>query len=80
MIHPDDENFTYASDAEIDRYVTYDKGAALSDHAWILSDRDVWYRNPHYAGPPVPHPDDDEGYDQDGSQADDVFDLDEMPF
>lgn len=23
---------------------------------WILSSRDVWYPNPSYDGPPVPHP------------------------
>jgi hypothetical protein len=27
--------------------------------AWILSDRDVWYNNPLYSGPAVPHPEDD---------------------
>jgi hypothetical protein len=33
---------------------------------WILSDRDVWYRNPYYKGPAQPHPEfaryDDEEY------------------
>ncbi len=29
------------------------------DGPWILSDRDVWYANPAYTGPPVPHPDHD---------------------
>lgn len=28
--------------------------------AWILSDRDVWYRNPFYRGEPVPHPEDEQ--------------------
>jgi hypothetical protein len=79
MIHPDDEGFTYASDAEIDRYVTYDKGAALADHAWILSDRDVWYRNPHYAGPPQRHPEDeDDAYD--GEPKIDCPSWDQIPF
>lgn len=26
---------------------------------WLLSDRDVWYKNPYYNGPEVPHPEDD---------------------
>lgn len=25
-------------------------------HAWILTDYDVWVRNPHYRGPAQPHP------------------------
>jgi hypothetical protein len=31
-------------------------GAEREDQAWILSDRDVWYPNPYYKGPPVKHP------------------------
>jgi len=33
-------------------------GEARRDCAWILSDRDVWYPNPYYTGPAVPHPED----------------------
>lgn len=33
---------------------------APSDRAWILSDYDVWVRNPRYAGPAVPHPEEAE--------------------
>jgi len=28
--------------------------------AWIVTDRDVCHPNPHYQGPPVPHPDSSE--------------------
>jgi hypothetical protein len=28
---------------------------------WILTDWDVWVRNPHYTGPVQPHPEDDDG-------------------
>jgi len=28
------------------------------DRAWLLTDYYVWVRNPHYRGPPAPHPDD----------------------
>jgi len=34
-------------------------GADRTDAAWILSPFDTWERNPHYAGPPQPHPEDD---------------------
>ena len=30
--------------------------------AWLLSDRDCWYPNPFYIGPPCPHP---ESYESD---------------
>jgi hypothetical protein len=36
---------------------------ASSDRAWILSDYDVWVRNPRYTGPAVRHPEDDSEYD-----------------
>lgn len=35
------------------------------DRAWLLHDWDVWVKNPHYAGPPVPHPESDHGDDED---------------
>lgn len=43
------------ADDEYVRNVSHER----SDEAWILSDRDVWYRNPAYKGPPVRHPEDD---------------------
>ena len=42
--------------AEADRQYAYAIGEQNPDWAWVLSDRDVWYPNPHYSGPPVPHP------------------------
>ena len=38
-----------------------DRGYEHPDLAWILTPRDVWYKNPYYEGPEVPHPED---YDQ----------------
>jgi hypothetical protein len=32
--------------------------------AWILTPYDIWMKNPHYSGPPVPHPEDDDFRDQ----------------
>jgi len=42
-------------------------GGEYPDRAWLLHDWDVWVANPHYKGPPVPHPED---YDpEEGSEA-----------
>lgn len=41
---------------EADREYARNVGADHPDRAWILSDRDVWYPNPYYVGPVVPHP------------------------
>jgi hypothetical protein len=49
---------------EADRQYAHESGRDRPQQAWILSDRDVWYANPFYTGPAVPHPD-DEG-DDDG--------------
>jgi hypothetical protein len=35
-------------------------GAEKPTQAWILTDFDVWERNPFYEGPPQPHPEDDD--------------------
>jgi hypothetical protein len=47
-----------SSAAELDRDDATLAGHSRTKQAWILSDRDVWYRNPYYIGPPVRHPDD----------------------
>lgn len=39
----------------------YHVGSHNEDQCWILSDRDVWYRNPFYTGPEVEHPEYREG-------------------
>ena len=44
-----------------DRQYADTVGHEHPDCAWILSDRDVWYRNPYYTGPAQPHPEDPEG-------------------
>lgn len=31
-------------------------GSRRQNQAWILSDRDVWMKNPYYKGPYVEHP------------------------
>lgn len=48
-----------ATPAEADREYVYNVGAMDPNCAWILSLRDVWYRNPFYTGPAVPDPEAD---------------------
>lgn len=43
---------------EADLEYAHNVGRQYPTCAWILSDRDVWYRNPFYSGPPQPHPED----------------------
>ena len=47
-----------ATIGEADREYAHEKGRQNPDQAWILSDRDAWYKNAFYQGPPVPHPED----------------------
>jgi hypothetical protein len=37
----------------------WNAGAEHAEQAWLLHDWDVWVKNPHYSGPPVPHPESD---------------------
>lgn len=46
----------YATIAQADAEYATNVGAQRRDVCWILSDRDVWYRNPYYKGPAEPHP------------------------
>ena len=57
-------DYHYATDAEIDQASAHAAGAEDDQQAWILSDRDVWYANPYYNGPEVPHPEYDNDYDE----------------
>lgn len=57
-MYPDDYYDNVATEADAEREYVWNVGAEREDVCWILSDRDVWYRNPHYNGPPVPHPED----------------------
>jgi hypothetical protein len=43
---------------QADAQWAHEVGRDRPEHAWILSDRDVWYPNPFYKGPPMPHPED----------------------
>lgn len=54
----EERDYTHSSAAEVDEFDAqlhaYNSGNTTS--AWILSNRDVWYRNPYYIGLPEPHP------------------------
>jgi len=51
--------------AQADRQYAETAGSERRQQAWILSDRDVWYPNPYYKGPPQPHPDDERWDEED---------------
>lgn len=63
MNHPlhqeDAEDFTGNVNMEAHKEMIQIFGAEKPDHAWILTDFDVWEKNPYYNGPEVPHPEDD---------------------
>ncbi len=52
----EEREFTITSMAEWDRNDAYERGFHRKDQQWVLSDRDVWYKNPYYHGPDQPHP------------------------
>lgn len=57
----EERDFYPATAGEVDRFDTFLGAANRGDteHQWLLSDRDVWYRNPFYSGPDQPHPETD---------------------
>jgi hypothetical protein len=57
-----EDHFTehMATPAEASREYAFNAGIDRPNQAWILSHFDVWERNPHYVGPPVPHPEEDQ--------------------
>lgn len=52
----EERDFEVTSCAEWDREDARERGYHRQDQCWVLSDRDVWYRNPYYRGPVQPHP------------------------
>jgi len=74
-------DYTIATEAEADRFDAFWGSNIPSDQAWVLSDRDVWYPNPAYVGPAVPHPFEDEYADEeDGDAPAAPADYDDIPF
>lgn len=70
----EERDFYIPSEAELDRHAAYELGSARPGCAWVLTDRDVWYPNPFYSGPPQRHPEDDGDCYGDGQpvEGDDV--------
>ena len=62
-------DFTYSSETEWDNAEARELGGLDPKVEYVLTDRDVWHKNPFYTGKPGPHPEDDH-----------AFDLDDMPF
>lgn len=60
------EESRLATPGEAVKEWAYNAGAAYPGDAWLLSDYDTWERNPHYRGPKVPHPEDDDDRDDPG--------------
>ena len=53
------EDFIYDSQVAHDKRQAQFDGERYPNHEWILSPRDVWYRNPFYTGKPTGrHPED----------------------
>lgn len=55
-------DFHYPSLSEINREMARHIGEANQDKQWVLTDFDVWERNPFYNGPEQPHPEDESFY------------------
>jgi hypothetical protein len=53
-----DDDFHYSTDSEWDAAAAREIGEQDTTHEWVLTDRDVWHKNPYYTGEPGPHPED----------------------
>lgn len=59
MFEDDDYADHVATNSEAISEFAWNAGAIDPERAWLLHDWDVWVANPHYRGPPVPHPESD---------------------
>ncbi len=74
------EDTRLATEAEADAEFARNVGRDNPDRCWILSDRDVWYRNPFYVGPTTRHPEDDHYDDEPTGEPSAPIDDDEIFF
>ncbi len=75
----EERDFTYATPGDWDREEARELGQLHPEQCWILTDRDVWHRNPNYTGPDQPHPElaqEDEYYAALDAEAVDVESCD----
>ena len=95
MFDDTERNDELATDADWDRLDAQQRSEENPDKEYVLTDRDVWHRNPFYTGAPGPHPDD---YEQETDDANEppnypttweqamnwtrpgTFDDDDLPF
>lgn len=62
--HPEDaEDFHGNIHEEGHKEMIQEFGREKPNQQWILTDYDVWARNPYYVGPDQPHPEDDSAYE-----------------
>jgi hypothetical protein len=47
-----------ANEVQAMREYAWHVGAERPDRQWLLTDYDVWVKNPHYCGPDQGHPED----------------------
>lgn len=55
-----DEYNELANASDAMREFAFNIGDQVPNRQWILTDYDVWVINPHYNGPPQPHPEMDD--------------------
>jgi hypothetical protein len=69
-VHAEEEaNFHHSSDTDWDNAEARELSGLNPDQEWVLTDRDVWHKNPFYTGEPGPHPEDDH-YEEDPNGLD----------
>ena len=54
-----DERDCFATPADAMREYAANVGVDRPEVEWLLTDYDVWVRNPFYTGPPGPYPEDE---------------------
>jgi hypothetical protein len=63
-IHPDDVEGPHGNIyEEAHQEMIQVFGSEKPEQEWILTDFDVWAKNPYYTGAPGPHPEDDHGHE-----------------
>ena len=72
----EEQDFHHSTLADWDRNEAAELGSAQKDVAWIVTGSDAVHQNPHYQGPAVPHPYEEE--QEYYAQADDIEDQDRM--
>lgn len=55
-VHPDHYEDHMATGLEALREYAHNAGGDNPETPWLLTDWDVWVKNPYYTGPEVPHP------------------------